>query len=88
MTVLFDSGVRTGVDVVKALCLGAKAVLVGRPVIYGFGIDGRNGARQVLQGLLADFWQSMGLAGIRRVGECNRQLIRQVQHAGDVKAMM
>ncbi|KAJ6113323.1 hypothetical protein N7523_006640 [Penicillium sp. IBT 18751x] len=88
MTVLFDSGIRTGVDVVKALCLGAKAVMVGRPVIYGLGINGREGARQVLKGLLADFWQSMGLSGIRTVSECNRAMIRKVQHAGDVKAMM
>lgn len=88
MTVLFDSGARTGVDIVKALCLGAKAVLVGRPVIYGFGIDGRNGARQVLKGLLADLWQSMALSGIRTVGEATRGMIRKVQHGGDVKAMM
>ncbi|KAJ5699012.1 hypothetical protein N7462_001017 [Penicillium macrosclerotiorum] len=88
MTVLFDSGARTGSDIIKALCLGAKAVLVGRPVIYGFGIDGRNGAKQVLKGLLADLWQSMGLAGIRTVDECDRTMIRKVQHAGDVKAMM
>lgn len=88
MTVLFDSGVRTGADVIKALCLGAKAVLVGRPIIYGFGIAGREGARQVLKGLLADFWQTMGLSGIRTVAECNREMIRKVQHAGDLKAMM
>lgn len=88
MTVLFDSGVRTGVDVIKALCLGAKAVLVGRPVIYGFGISEREGARQVLKGLLADFWQSMGLSGIRTVAECNRGMIRRVEHGGDMKAMM
>lgn len=88
MTVLFDSGIRTGVDIIKALALGAKAVLVGRPVIYGLGIDGRNGAKQVFKGLLADLWQSMGLAGIRTVAECDRTVIRRVQHAGDVKAMM
>ncbi|KAJ5321479.1 hypothetical protein N7476_004481 [Penicillium atrosanguineum] len=88
MTVLFDSGIRTGVDVIKALCLGAKAVMVGRPVIYGLGINGRDGARQVLKGLLADIWQSMGLSGIRTVSDCSRGMIRKVQHAGDVKAMM
>ncbi|KAJ5484804.1 lactate 2-monooxygenase [Penicillium diatomitis] len=88
MTVLFDSGVRTGVDIIKALALGAKAVLVGRPVIYGFGIGGRDGAKQVLKGLLADLWQSMGLAGIRTVADCDRTVIRRVQHGGDVKAML
>lgn len=75
MTVLFDSGIRTGSDVIKALCLGAKAVLVGRPVIYGLSIQGRDGARQVLKGLLADLWQNMGLSGIRRVKYCDRNQI-------------
>lgn len=41
MTVLFDSGVRTGVDILKALCLGAKGVMVGRPTMYGLGIAGK-----------------------------------------------
>lgn len=41
LTVLFDSGIRTGVDVIKALCLGAKGVLVGRPAIYGLAIGGK-----------------------------------------------
>jgi lactate 2-monooxygenase len=41
LTVIFDSGIRTGVDVIKALSLGAKAVLVGRPAIYGLAIGGK-----------------------------------------------
>ena len=53
MTVLFDSGIRTGTDVIKALCLGAKAVLVGRPWVYGLGIAGKAGAKHVLQSILA-----------------------------------
>ena len=53
ITVLFDSGVRTGVDVIKALCLGAKGVLIGRPFVYGLSIAGKQGAKQVLQGILA-----------------------------------
>ncbi|PWY83456.1 FMN-dependent alpha-hydroxy acid dehydrogenase [Aspergillus heteromorphus CBS 117.55] len=88
VTVLFDSGVRTGVDVIKALCLGAKAVLVGRPVIYGLAINGRHGAEAVLRGLLADLWQSMKLSGIRTVAECDRDKIRKVLYPGDGKAML
>lgn len=53
LTVLFDSGVRTGADILKALCLGAKAVLIGRPWVYGLGISGKEGALDVLTGLLA-----------------------------------
>ena len=53
LTVFFDSGVRTGVDVIKALCLGAKGVLVGRPFVYGLGIGGKQGARDAVRGILA-----------------------------------
>jgi len=53
LTVLLDSGVRTGTDVIKALCLGAKAVLIGRPWVYGLGIDGKEGAKHVMQCILA-----------------------------------
>lgn len=52
-TVLFDSGIRTGVDIIKALCLGAKGVLVGRPFVYGLGIGGKLGARDAVRGILA-----------------------------------
>ena len=82
-TVLFDSGIRTGVDVIKALCLGAKAVLVGRPWVYGLGIAGKKGAQDALKGLLADLDQSMGLAGIRAVEDCSKEMIRRVQYGGD-----
>jgi isopentenyl diphosphate isomerase/L-lactate dehydrogenase-like FMN-dependent dehydrogenase len=88
MTVLFDSGIRTGADVVKALSLGAKAVFVGRPAIYGLAINGKEGAKSVLRGLLADLWQTMGLAGICTIAECTRDRIRKVQYSGDLKAMM
>lgn len=86
LTVLFDSGIRTGVDIIKALCLGAKAVLVGRPAIYGLAIGGKEGAKQVLQGLLADLDQSMGLSGIKDIKSCNIGMVRRVQYGGDVKS--
>jgi len=47
LAVLFDSGIRTGVDVIKALSLGAKAVLVGRPAIYGLAVGGKVGRMSV-----------------------------------------
>lgn len=88
MTVLFDSGIRTGADIMKALCLGAKGVLVGRPVMYGLGIQGKEGAKHVLAGLLADLDQSMGLSCVKRVGELNRSMLRRVAYGGDVKASL
>ncbi|TLS26236.1 hypothetical protein PpBr36_05228 [Pyricularia pennisetigena] len=81
MTVLFDSGVRSGVDVMKALCLGAKGVLVGRPVIYGLGIAGKEGAQHVLAGILADLDQSMGLAGVKNISELTRDRLRRTPAA-------
>jgi lactate 2-monooxygenase len=53
LTVLFDSGIRTGADIMKALALGAKAVLVGRPIFYGLAVSGEAGAEQVLRCILA-----------------------------------
>ncbi|WLV24107.1 alpha-hydroxy acid oxidase [Aciduricibacillus chroicocephali] len=61
--VLFDGGIRRGADVVKALALGADAVLVGRPFMYGLAIDGENGVSNVLEHLLSDLHVSAGLAG-------------------------
>ena len=82
-TVLFDSGIRTGADIVKALALGARAVLVGRPVVYGLGIDGQAGAQAVLAGLLADLDLTMGFAGAKSVAELTRSLLRRVQYPGN-----
>ena len=61
--VLFDSGVRGGADVFKALALGARAVLVGRPYCYGLAVAGESGVREVIHNLHADFDLTMGLAG-------------------------
>ncbi|MFI6507074.1 lactate 2-monooxygenase [Streptosporangium sp. NPDC050855] len=63
LTVLFDSGVRTGSDVVKALALGARAVLLGRPYVWGLAVGGEDGVRHVLRSLLAELDLTLGLAG-------------------------
>lgn len=75
MPVLFDSGIRRGSDVVKALCLGAKAVLVARPYAYGLALDGSNGIVQVMSNLLADFDLSLGLMGCKNLSELNRDCL-------------
>ena len=63
MPVLFDSGIRSGSDILIALALGASAVLVGRPWVYGLAIGGAAGAEAVLRNLLAEFDLSLGLSG-------------------------
>ena len=67
--VLLDSGVRSGADAFKALALGARAVLIGRPYVYGLAIAGQDGVQAVLDHCRADFDLTMGLAGCRSIGE-------------------
>jgi L-lactate dehydrogenase (cytochrome) len=70
--VLLDSGVRRGSDVVKALCLGARAVLVGRAYAYGLGAAGGAGVARALDILRTDMVRTMKLLGCRSVAELDR----------------
>jgi lactate 2-monooxygenase len=63
LTVLFDSGIRCGADMLKALALGARAVLLGRPYVYGLSLGGEAGVRHVLRAVRNDFELTMRLAG-------------------------
>lgn len=69
VTVLVDSGIRSGADVAKSLALGARAALVGRPYVYGMAIAGAPGAEAVLRNLVAEFDLVLALTGHRRPGE-------------------
>jgi lactate 2-monooxygenase len=73
--VLFDSGIRGGSDVVKALCLGARAVLVGRPYVYGLALGGEDGVRDVLANLVADLDLTLGLMGYRSIADLKLDLL-------------
>ncbi len=73
--VLFDSGIRTGSDVFKALALGAAATLVGRPYAYALAAGGEEAVRETLLNLLAELDLTMGLSGCRSVGEIGRDLL-------------
>lgn len=70
---ILDSGVRTGADVFKALALGATAVAIGRPYVYGLALAGEAGVREVLENLWADFELSMRLSGCAHLGEITSQ---------------
>ena len=74
-TVLLDSGIRSGADVVKAMACGADAVTLGRPHLYGLAIDGRRGVGEVLDNLLAEIDLTMGLAGVRSWDEVDGGLL-------------
>ncbi len=73
--ILLDSGVRGGADVFKALALGARAVLIGRPYAYGLAIAGQAGVREVIDNLAADFDLTLGLAGCRSVEDAGPEVL-------------
>lgn len=76
--VVFDSGIRGGADIVKALALGADAVTVGRPHIYGLAIAGRRGVQDVLNNLIAELDLMLALIGVNSIGQLNTDLLRRV----------
>jgi isopentenyl diphosphate isomerase/L-lactate dehydrogenase-like FMN-dependent dehydrogenase len=75
--VLMDGGIRRGSDILKALALGAKAILVGRAPLWGLGAFGQPGVERVLWMLGAELKLDMALAGVANLGAINRKLVRQ-----------
>jgi isopentenyl diphosphate isomerase/L-lactate dehydrogenase-like FMN-dependent dehydrogenase len=73
--VLFDGGIRRGSDIVKALCLGARAVLCGRAYAYGLGAGGAAGVARAVQILRADLVRTLKLLGCASVGELDRSYV-------------
>ena len=73
--ILFDSGVRGGADVFKALALGADAVMLGRPYVFGLAIAGERGVREVVENTLAELESVLGQAGHRSLGTVDRDAI-------------
>lgn len=77
-TILFDSGIRRGADVFKAMALGAKAVLIARPYAYGLALAGEEGVKEVVANLLADIDLTLGLAGCNSWAEVNKDRLRHI----------
>ena len=75
--VLMDSGVRSGADAFKALALGARAVCIGRPYVYGLAIAGQRGVQDVIRNFMADFDITMCLAGCSRIADIDASMIGQ-----------
>lgn len=75
LPVLMDGGVRRGTDVLKAMALGAAAVLVGRPAAWGLAAEGEEGVAGVLEILRAEVENAMALTGCRSVAEIGRELV-------------
>jgi isopentenyl diphosphate isomerase/L-lactate dehydrogenase-like FMN-dependent dehydrogenase len=70
-----DGGIRRGTDVIKALALGARAVLVGRPMLYGLALDGAAGAQRVIDLLRAELLEGMALCGCPDLASITRDLV-------------
>ncbi len=73
--ILLDGGVRRGTDVVKALALGASAVLIGRPILWGLALGGQAGVEEVLAMLRNELDLAMALCGCPTIGEIGRDLV-------------
>jgi L-lactate dehydrogenase (cytochrome) len=77
--VMFDSGVRTGADMMRALALGARSCIVGRPYIYGLGAGGQAGVARAIEILHKEFDVTMALCGVKSVAEINRDVLADTQ---------
>jgi isopentenyl diphosphate isomerase/L-lactate dehydrogenase-like FMN-dependent dehydrogenase len=75
LEVLVDGGVRRGTDVLKAIALGARAVMVGRPVLWGLAVGGAAGAQRVLEILLDELGRGLALAGAPRAADLDRSYV-------------
>lgn len=78
ITILFDSGIRNGSDILKAIALGAKAVLIGRPFMYGLALKGEAGVKHVLKCMLADMDNMLGNAGKKSLKDLSRHDLQYV----------
>ncbi len=76
--VLFDSGIRGGADVFVALALGARAVLVGRPYVYGLGLAGQRGVYEAVRNIIAEFDLTLALTGCSNPAEVTEDMLRRV----------
>ena len=78
LEVYMDGGIRRGADIVKALALGARAVLIGRPLFWGLAVNGENGVRAVLEMLRDELDATMGMCGRPTIADIDREAIATV----------
>jgi isopentenyl diphosphate isomerase/L-lactate dehydrogenase-like FMN-dependent dehydrogenase len=76
--VYLDGGIRRGTDILKALALGARAVLVGRPILWGLAVNGTEGVSHVLEILRAELELAMALAGRPTLDSIDRSLVKMI----------
>lgn len=77
LTILLDSGVRGGSDILRALALGATAVLIGRPYVYGLAVAGQTGVEEVLKRILCEFDLNAALCGFSEIGDITADCVKR-----------
>lgn len=82
--VYLDGGIRRGTDIVKAIALGANAVLIGRPIFWGLAVNGSEGLKHLLRLLRDEFDSSMGLCGKADIGSIDRTLVGRASPLTDL----
>lgn len=75
LVVMMDGGIRNGTDVFKAIALGAKLVLLGRPILYGLAVNGQRGVEDIFNILKSELDIAMAIAGVSRVSEINHDYV-------------
>ncbi|HET8890546.1 MAG TPA: alpha-hydroxy acid oxidase [Candidatus Angelobacter sp.] len=85
--VMLDSGIRRGTDVLMALALGAKAVFIGRPYVYGLAVGGARGVERVISILRDELERAMALTGRRSIAEIDATVLRRATDSGTGKAL-
>jgi (S)-2-hydroxy-acid oxidase len=75
---IVDGGIRRGTDILKSLALGANAIQIGRPILWGLNYNGQKGVELVLKLLLDEFLESMILSGSRNIKEITRDLVQEI----------
>ncbi len=73
--VFVDTGIRNGTDVLKALALGARAVFIGRPILYGLACGGHDGVKRVLNILKRELTYDMACCGLTSIDQINKEIL-------------
>ena len=75
MEIMFDSGIRTGMDIMRALALGAKSCMIGRAYAYGLGAAGQEGVAKAIDLLAKELTTTMGLCGVNKISEIDDHVL-------------
>jgi L-lactate dehydrogenase (cytochrome) len=73
--ILFDGGIRSGQDLMRALALGAKGAMIGRAFVYGLGANGQEGVRTAIECIRKELDMSMALTGVNKISEIDRRVL-------------